>query len=85
MEKAIQFYLNDKDDIISNHEYTIVDYLDDENAIVEVIVEDDDWKNIKRESLMHDGFYCTYTPESLIEGRYNGKLIYAVSTWCYAE
>lgn len=78
---AIQFYLNDEDDIISGHDYTIVDYLDEENSIVEVLVEKDKWNEIRVESKDYEGHWKTYEIEKLESFKDGKEIKYAVIVW----
>ena len=47
---AVQFYLNEEDEITSGHDYKIVDLLDEENFVVEVLAEKDKWNDIRVEA-----------------------------------
>lgn len=78
---AIQFYLNNTDDIISGHDYTIVDYLDEENSVVEVLVEKDKWNEIRVEAKDYEGLWKIYEIEELESFKDGKETKYAVMVW----
>lgn len=78
---AVQFYLNEEDEITSGHDYKVVDSLDEENYVVEVLVDKDKWNEIRVEAKDYNGDWKTYEIEKM-EWFMEGKEIkYAVSIW----
>lgn len=79
---AVQFYLNRDDEIVSSHDYVVVDCLDDDNDVVEVLVEREKISEILVESCKDGGGLCTYFAEKL-ESFNDGHMVkYFVSVWC---
>ena len=78
---AVQFYLNEEDEIISGHDYKVVDTLDEENYVVEVLVDKDKWNEIRVEARDHNGDWRTYEIEKMEWFREGKEIKYMVSIW----
>lgn len=78
---AVQFYLNEDDEIISGHDYKIVCLLDEKNFVVEVLVEKDKWNEVRVEAKDHNGNWVTYEIEKMAKFREGKEIKYAVSLW----
>lgn len=78
---AVQFYLNEEDEIISGHDYKVVDMLDEENYVVEVLVDKDKWNEIRVEARDHRGDWRTYEIEKMEWFREGKEIKYMVSIW----
>lgn len=78
---AVQFYLNEEDEIISGHDYKVVDMLDEENYVVEVLVDKDKWNEIRVEARDHKGDWRTYEIEKMEWFREGKEIKYMVSIW----
>lgn len=78
---AVQFYLNEEDEITSGHDYKIVDLLDEENFVVEVLAEKDKWNDIRVEAKDLNGNWKTYEIEKMERFREGKEIKYAVSIW----
>ena len=78
---AVQFYLNEEDEIISGHDYKVVDTLDEENNVVEVLVDKDKWNEIRVEARDHNGDWRTYEIEEMEWFREGKEIKYMVSIW----
>ena len=81
----VRCYLNDEDEIISNHKYKVVDRLDEHNVVIDIEVEKDKVDEIKLEARNLDGFYETYGIEYLEWFRDGNEIKYGVSVWCPFE
>ena len=78
---VVQFYLNEEDEIISGHDYKVVDTLDEENYVVEVLVDKDKWNEIRVETRDHNGDWRTYEIEKMEWFREGKEIKYMVSIW----
>ena len=78
---AVQFYLNEEDEIISGHDYKVVDTLDEENYVVEVLVDKDKWNEIRVEARDSNGDWRTYEIEKMEWFREGKEIKYMVSIW----
>ncbi len=59
--------------------------IDESNQIVEVLVDADKLHEIKVDSKMDDGFYCTYNVEKVKPYKDGNETKYKVTTWTMAE
>lgn len=78
---AVQFYLNEEDEIISGHDYKVIDMLDEENYVVEVLVDKEKWNEIRVEARDHNGDWKTYEIEKMEWFMAGKEKKYAVSIW----
>ena len=78
---AVQFYLNEDEEIVSRHAAKFIERVDEYNVIVEVEAEAGKWCEIRRESKDHKGFLHTYEAEKLEQFRDGNEIKYFVSIW----
>ena len=78
---AVQFYLNEEDEIISGHDYKVVYMLDAENYVVEVLVDKDKWNEIRVEARDYNGYWKTYEIEKMERFREGKEIKHMVSIW----